>query len=208
MCCNTALLSVFAAEICANVLQSEQAEEEEPDEGGDEDGSDGPITNPAPTDPQAIAQARAAALEPNDAPWKRGQPKAQPLTYTVPTDVNGGKAYRTIKFTVDFTDGDSVERANKCRRQGLYRAGKNLGLPLKRPPTHDKQYTQVNNNWIMAQYDSYAAAHNNCRITYKQLAHEYNKRFTNERRSEQSLASHIHRTGYLKNKKDSYIRQP
>lgn len=199
----------FAAEIWANVLQSEQAEEEEPDEDGDEDGTAGPIANPAPTDPAAIAQARAVALEPDDAPWKRGQPKVQPLTYAIPTDIHGGKDYRTIKFTVDFTDGVSVEKANRCRRQGLYRAGKILGLPLKRPRTDDRPYTQANNNWIMARYDSYAAANNNRRITYRELSDDYNQHFSNPRdqRSQQSLSSHIQRVDYLRGKNDSYLRQ-
>ena len=67
---------VCALEVDADVPQSEQAEEEEPEENGDEDGSAGPIANPAPTNPAAIAQAKAVALEPDDAPWKRGQPKA------------------------------------------------------------------------------------------------------------------------------------
>ena len=140
----------------------------------------------------------------NDAPWRKGQPRAQPLTYAIPTDVNGAKEYRRIKFEVDFSDADSVEKANKIRRQGLYRAGRRLNLPLKRPSTQGRQYTQVNNNWIMAKYDRFAADNNGTRITMAELHQQYDQQFPTEGRTQASLATHVDRVDYLRAKKNSY----
>ena len=166
----------------------------------DDDGSDLGEADPA------AATVPTDALDIGDAPWKKGQHKSQPLTYAVPTDLQGGKAYRTVKFHIDFNDPDAVEDANKCRRQGLYRAGKKLGLALKRPSTAGREYTQANEDWIIAKYDSYAAANNGCRITMHHLAIQYNLQFPNEYRSQPSLASHIHKVDRLRAKKDQYLQ--
>jgi hypothetical protein len=152
----------------------------------------------------AAATVPLDALDVDDAPWKRGQQKSQPLTYAILIDLQGGKEYRTVKFMVDFNDAASVEKANTRRRQGLLRAAKKLGLPLKRPSTAGREFTQANDDWIVRHYDSYAAANNNSRITMENLAIEYNVAFPNEYRSQASLASHIQKNDRLRAKKDEY----
>ena len=157
-------------------------------------------------DDGAAATVPLDTLDVDDAPWKRGQLKSQPLTYAIPTDLAGGKEYRTIKFVVDFNDADSVDKANARRRQGLFRAGKKLGLPLKRASTAGREFTQANEDWITQRYDSYAAANDNRRITFAQLVIDYNLAFPNEYRSQSSPASYIQRNDRLRGKKDEYQR--
>jgi hypothetical protein len=84
------------------------------------------------------------------------------------------------------------------------RESKKLGLPLKRPSTVGREYTQANAAWIMAKYDSYATANNGRRITMHHLAIQYNLHFPNEYRSQPSLASHIHKVDQLRAKKNQY----
>ena len=189
-------------EIGANFLQAHQTQSEQANLRIERELSEGLDTGaggrPAPSDNQSITQGEAAALDVDDAPWKKNHPHAQPLTYAIPTHLNGSKEYRRIKFEVDFSDADSVEKANKIRRQGLYRAGQRLNLPLKRPSTQGRQFTQVNNNWIIAKYNDYARDNNGARITMAKLHEEYEKQFPAEGRTQSSLATHIDRVDYLR----------
>ena len=120
-----------------------------------------------------MAQAMAEALGSNDPPWKRNQPKAQPLTYAIPTDDRGKVKYKSLGYRVDFSNAKSVEKANKARRQDIYRAANDFDLPLKRPSTSGREHTQANNDWIAQRHDTFAAANGNKCISIAQLHTDY-----------------------------------
>lgn len=145
------------------------------------------------------------ALGIDEAPWQVGHPRAQPLTYAVRRDLQSGVDYFTIDRTVDFNSHDDVKRANAARHQARLRRNKALGLPPTKPNTHEAAYTQANNDWIVARFHSYAAAHNGARIPIDQLTREYNAHF-GEQRKEKGLEGHIQRRPALRNVKNRYSK--
>lgn len=139
-------------------------------------------------------------------PWKVGRPQPQPLTYKVPT-AGGGSETRQIAFNVDFSDSKSVEQGNKRRRLGVWRRKVALGMAVMRPSTRGREYTQENNNVILAIHQEYAESNNNLQIPYSMLTNLYNDIFTTENRSESSISSHVARVAELKTERNTYRRR-
>ncbi|KAK5134573.1 hypothetical protein LTR08_006359 [Meristemomyces frigidus] len=142
----------------------------------------------------------------NQAPWKVGNPMQQPLTYDIPV-AGGGTEPRTIKFTVDFNNAASVSEANKRRRQGVWRQKRKLGLPMLRPSTQDRLYTQRNDAAIVTIHREYARENGGRQVSYARLAERYHQLFPGENRSHSSLSSHIARIDALKEMRATFLRR-
>ncbi|KAK3115203.1 hypothetical protein LTR53_005707 [Teratosphaeriaceae sp. CCFEE 6253] len=130
--------------------------------------------------------------------WRVGHPQPQPLIYTVPA-ADGGSEERTIKFTVDFNSGTSVGNANKTRARAIWRRKRALGLDhLMRPTLKGREFTNVHEAWIIAQYEAYAAANQNRRFPNPELTERFNEHFAGEERTGGSISSYVNRMASLK----------
>lgn len=136
--------------------------------------------------------------------WKVGQPQTQPLTYQVVAK-DGRYRAKDIAFTVDFTDPDSVRKANKARALGVWRAKRSLNIddPL-RPSTAGREYSEVNDDFIAIIHEEWAQENDGERITMPELTRIYNEQFPGEDRSRASISSHVDHIKELKDMRASY----
>ena len=184
--------------------EAEEAEEAEEVEGGDGDEGDEGDGEEEGEDDSDVEDA----LPLDSTGWRVGNEKTQPLTFVVRKNLTGGTMYKTINFEVDFSDNQSINKANKSRRQILLRANKKIGAPLKRPSMQDREYTQQNDIWIAAEYGRYAGANNNRRMPFDEFVQAYRAQFPtppNQWRMEASLNSHIDRIPALKDMRANYL---
>ncbi|KAK5686788.1 hypothetical protein LTR17_026835 [Elasticomyces elasticus] len=126
-------------------------------------------------------------------PWVVGPSPPQPLTFDLPTAA-GGVERRQLQFTVDFTDGESVSKANKRRNQALVRRQLTLGTYVPaRPSTVGREYTAAHDRWIEQAIDNWAADHGGRRILFWELADAFNAHFPGQNRTHRSMASHVNK---------------
>ena len=158
--------------------------------------------NGSETDDSVVADgqgdAPADALDVGDPTWKVGQPKSQPLAYWVPSDAFGGKEWKSIGYVIDFNKVEDVQKAVKARRLSIWRHKKKHGLPMARPSTVGRQFTQANSDWIAQEHVTYAGSNRNHRISMRELTRRYNVRFHGENRTSASLSAHINRVDALR----------
>ncbi|KAK4948859.1 hypothetical protein LTR10_012232 [Elasticomyces elasticus] len=137
-------------------------------------------------------------------PWVVGRAPPQPLTYDLPT-ATGGVERRQILFTVDFSDGDSVSKANKRRNQALVRRQTQLGTYVPaRPSTIGREYTIAHDRWIEQTIDNWASDHGGRRILFWELADAFNAQFPGQNRTHRSMASHVNKMPNLRDTIQSY----
>lgn len=100
-----------------------------------------------------------ASVLPQGETWKYQQPMAQPLGYLVAADANGNERERIYQHQVDFNDRASVNKANKARREEVYRARVRYGLPLARESMRGREVTETHFDWIAIAHEAYAILH-------------------------------------------------
>jgi hypothetical protein len=124
--------------------------------------------------------------------------------YVLSTKNPGVKILRTIKFSVNFDDRNSIDKARKVRRLGLDRGRKAAGLPVKHPSTKGREFTAAHEDWVIQEHANYAFANSNRRIPMAELTNRYNQRFPTENRTEASIRSWIDRNATVKAARQSY----
>lgn len=137
--------------------------------------------------------------------WRVGDPKAQPLTYFVPSDANGGVRFKTVRYTINFDSSDSVKKANKTRRLEVWRARVRHGLEdeMMRESMVGREYTDENNEWLVLAHEDYAISNNGKQIPHAEITKLYNEHFDIQR-TQASIASHMDRVKELKRMRASY----
>ena len=167
---------------------SGEEETEDTSQGSDEDNSGtyqpppsssaGPSTTaPAPTASSSssvttttAATGTPASVLPQGQTWKYQQPMPQPLGYLIAADANGNERTRTYQHPVDFNDRASVNRANKARREEVYRARARYNLPLARESMAGREFTRTHFDWIAIAHEAYAILHEGRVIPFNILA--------------------------------------
>ena len=125
----------------------------------------------------------------------------QPLTYHVPRDQHGGTVLMTIPRVINFNNRQELDYANKLRNQNISR--RRL-TPLKRPSTRNRQYTDANVQWAIAEYHHWASIVGGSRMPMPNFHVAYNNRFPDENRTVASLAAWINRTPAILAVRNSY----
>ena len=134
--------------------------------------------------------------------WTDGDPQPHPTLYQCPTA--DGFRMREIPFKIDWTSSDSVNKANKYRRNQVWRAMDSLRLPKLRASTQGREHTAENDMFLAMAHEEYATEHDGKKIPLQLLTDQYNARFPDEDRFKSSISSHIDRISDLKGARQQY----
>ncbi|KAK5739873.1 hypothetical protein LTR17_004969 [Elasticomyces elasticus] len=118
--------------------------------------------------------------------WFVGQPQPHPLMFTVPA-VGGGTEERRVDWKVDFTNKNSVARANARRAKIIRQLKLELGIDgLLRPS--QPPYTAEHESFISTERQQYIDTHAH-RMPHKDLTARFNAHFPGENRTQNSIGS-------------------